>query len=94
MVKHVSQQLVNHVSYCGQLFRTIKSSIVSTTRGGSRNYSWGGGAKPYLGQGARAALRPPVGPGQSPGGGPESPRKLLEFRDFIGLKNVSQNVIF
>ena len=40
----------------------------STFRGGSRNSGWGGFF--FKGMGSGAALRPPVGPGQRPGGGP------------------------
>ena len=44
----------------------------------------GGGAWIFFSKawGPGAALTPPVGPGQSPGGGPGSPWKLLNFSDF------------
>jgi hypothetical protein len=47
-------------------------------------------------RGLGAALMPPMGPGQCPGGGlwGRSSRKLLKFRDFIGIKACFSKTIF
>jgi hypothetical protein len=44
------------------------------------------GATLFEAEGLGDALRPPVGPERSPGGGPGvNPRKCLDFRDFVCL---------
>ena len=53
-----------------------------------------GGAK-LLGEGSGGRLRPPVGPGQSPGRGPggKAPRKLWGFKHLINkFPNKSRNL--